>query len=182
MVEKSINFNDARKLCSSDKYEEALEIIDKFIKEYPVDIEAQTLKMRILNYHALYLAKKGKYKEAIIIIKYVFELDIKSFTESYDIYGEILLLMGKYDEAISQLKKALENPPVPVETYYNLAVCYEKKHQEHNVLPYLHTVMELMDDESNYRKALNSTNFKKYKKEFIRKVKEMKSAVDWLMI
>lgn len=171
-------FTSAYKLYNENKYTDALKIIDN----YPDDSEAQILKMRILNSFAISLAKNGKIDDAIRVIKPVFKLDLESYTESHDSYGEILLLAGKYDEAIVQLNMALKNPSAPVEAYFNMAVCYEKKYQFHNVLPYLHTVLERINDDSHYRKNQKPIDFQKYKHDFIKEVKEMKSAMDWLFI
>jgi len=143
-------------LYDYEKIDEALELVDKAIKEFP-DHE-----MKLFKHKALLYKKKNDFKEGLKIMnelleKYPDEVDLlnnKLYWHLYiqekdeaietgklltnlepddgnyhDSYAEALMEFGEYNEAIKEIQKALELEPYgwfTYNSYLTLAKCYKE--------------------------------------------------------
>ena len=112
-------------LAEMERYDNALEQIEKSINlSFEDDQGLKSIKEQILQRKALFIANKGKKDEAIEIIKEAIEFNPKWASESYHIYGEILMIFNDYLKAIEQFEMAKTLPFTPIETYIKLGKCY----------------------------------------------------------
>ncbi len=99
--------------------EEVLALIEQAILLNPDDLG-------LLNSKLYILARLNKEKEAIIIAERMIKMEPKE-GNSYDSYGEVLLMFNKYDKALEMLNKAIEIDPHAIylhETYIKIGECY----------------------------------------------------------
>lgn len=112
-------------LAEMERYNEALEQIEKSINlSFEGDQGLNSIKEQILQRKALFIANKGKKGEAIDIIKEAIEFNPKWASESYHVYGEILMIFNDYSKAIEQFEMAKTLPFTPIDTYIKLGKCY----------------------------------------------------------
>jgi len=113
------------------KYDEALEVIDDLLKIKPKDI-------KVINNKALFLAYLERKEEAIKTAEYLVSLNPK-LGNSYDTYGEVLMTLGEYENAIAKYKKALEIEPIgdfAYQTCIKMGKCYQKLKKYDDALEY----------------------------------------------
>jgi tetratricopeptide (TPR) repeat protein len=102
-LEDKISLFEWRLLFSENKYEEAVEAIDKFLKINPSNNIALTIK-------GFALVILRKYEEALEVFNKALEINPDdNFTLSRK--GDALVILGKYGEAIEVFNKALEINP-----------------------------------------------------------------------
>lgn len=113
------------------KYDEALEFIDELLKLKPKDI-------RVVNNKALFLVYLDKKEEAIKTAEYLVSLNPK-LGNSYDTYGEVFMVLGEYENAITKYKEALKVEPTgdfAYQTCIKMGKCYQKLNQYEDALEY----------------------------------------------
>ena len=110
-------YNMAQILFSLEKYEEALDTIDKAIDLSPADILSHQERSAIL-------ANLKRYDEALEEQEFVMELDpglIKTVAPEHQVYTTMAYSFardGKKKKAINSIKKAIEIDPEESEYYY----------------------------------------------------------------
>ena len=76
-----------------------------------------------LHQHAIESARIGNFKEALIILKRIIELDPK-FREAYENIARVLIQMGRPKEALTYLDKVLQLYPNYVTSWVSKGVAY----------------------------------------------------------
>lgn len=102
-LEDEISRFEWQLLLSENKYEEALESIDKYLEINPSDSIALTIK-------SVVLLNIGKYEEAIEICNKALEIDSDN-NSTLSIKGISLVYLEKYGESIEVLDKSLKINP-----------------------------------------------------------------------
>ena len=102
-LEDEISRFEWQLLLSENKYEEALEAIDKVLEVNPSDYIALKIKSVVLTYI-------GKYEEALEVLSKALEINPND-NGTFAIKGNVLADLGKYGEALEVLNKALEIDP-----------------------------------------------------------------------
>ncbi|MBY9018104.1 MAG: hypothetical protein KGD66_04655 [Candidatus Lokiarchaeota archaeon] len=106
-------------------FESALKVNDETINRFPKD-QYDSKYASILNNRALIFAELGQKEEAIETAKEMIELD-KENGNIRDSFGEILLIIGDYEEAIKQFEQAIEMSPTGWyidQSYIKMGLCY----------------------------------------------------------
>ncbi len=106
-------------------FESALKVNDEIIKRFPKD-KYETSYPNILNNRAVILAELGKKDEAIKTAKEMIEYN-KEDGNLRDSLGEILLIVGDYEDAIKQFEEAIELDPTGWfidQSYIKMGLCY----------------------------------------------------------
>lgn len=129
-------FNKAYQLHMSGNIKDAIEAYKKSIYYYP------TPKAHTFLGWAFSL--NGRFEEAIDECKIAIELD-PNFGNPYNDIGSYLINMGKYDEAIYWLEKAIEAPDYEPRhfPFYNLGRVYEKKGDWFTALSYYSEALKI---------------------------------------
>ena len=110
-------------------FESALEVSDEMMKMFPKD-ESTHEYAHMLNNRALFFAELGRKEEAIETAKEMIDVD-KENGNLRDSFGEILLIMEEYGDAISQFEEAI-NLATPSNNWYvdqsyiKMGLCYMK--------------------------------------------------------
>jgi len=108
-------------------FESALKVNDETIKQFPKDQYISNYPS-ILNNRALMFAELDRKEEAIETAKEMIELN-KEDGNMRDSFGEILLIVGDYDDAIEQFEEAIEMDPTGWyvdQSYIKMGLCYMK--------------------------------------------------------
>ena len=108
-------------------FESALKVNDETIKRFPKDQYISNYPS-ILNNRALMFAELDKKDEAIETAKEMIELN-KEDGNMRDSFGEILLIIGDYEEAIKQFEEAIAMSPTGWfidQSYIKMGLCYMK--------------------------------------------------------
>ncbi|NOR46454.1 MAG: tetratricopeptide repeat protein [Methanosarcinaceae archaeon] len=109
-LEDEISRFELRLFFSENKYEEAIEAIDKALEINPSDDIALKIK-------DIVLATLGKYEEALEVLNKALEINpVNCYALTSK--GKVLAKLGKYEKAIEVFNKVLEINPV---NYYALA-------------------------------------------------------------
>ncbi len=139
-------FNKAYQLHMSGNIKDAIEAYKKSIYYYP------TPKAHTFLGWAFSL--NGRFEEAIDECKIAIELD-PNFGNPYNDIGSYLINLGKYDEAIYWLEKAVEAPDYEPRhfPFYNLGRVYEKKGDWFTALSYYAEALKI---NPNYELAKNA--------------------------
>lgn len=139
-------FNKAYQLHMSGNIKDAIEAYKKSIYYY------QTPKAHTFLGWAFSL--NGRFEEAIDECKIAIELD-PNFGNPYNDIGSYLINLGKYDEAIYWLEKAVEAPDYEPRhfPFYNLGRVYEKKGDWFTALSYYAEALKI---NPNYELAKNA--------------------------
>ncbi len=139
-------FNKAYQLHMSGNIKDAIEAYKKSIYYYP------TPKAHTFLGWAFSL--NGRFEEAIDECKIAIELD-PNFGNPYNDIGSYLINLGKYDEAIYWLEKAVEAPDYEARhfPFYNLGRVYEKKGDWFTALSYYAEALKI---NPNYELAKNA--------------------------
>jgi len=105
-------------------------LIDKAEQEFRVaisDVNYRSKELPYYNLARLYL-EQGKVEEALSYIERSIEIN-KSFRMGYNLRGNILERLSRYEEAIESYKTALKNLEGDVDISFNLAVAYFKNNE-----------------------------------------------------
>lgn len=139
-------FNKAYQLHMSGNIKDAIEAYKKSIDYYP------TPKAHTFLGWAFSL--NGRFEEAIDECKIAIELD-PNFGNPYNDIGSYLINLGKFDEAIYWLEKAIEAPDYEPRhfPFYNLGRVYEKKGDWFTALTYYEEALKI---NPNYELAKNA--------------------------
>jgi Tfp pilus assembly protein PilF len=129
-------FNKAYQLHMSGNIKEAIEAYKKSIDYYP------TPKAHTFLGWAFSL--NGRFEEAIEECKIAIDLD-PNFGNPYNDIGSYLINLGKYDDAIYWLEKAIETPDYQPRhfPFYNLGRVYEKKGEWYTALQYYSEALKI---------------------------------------
>lgn len=132
-------FNKAYQLHMSGNIKDAIEAYKKSIDYYP------TPKAHTFLGWAFSL--NGRFEEAIDECKIAIELD-PNFGNPYNDIGSYLINLGKFDEAIYWLEKAIEAPDYEPRhfPFYNLGRVYEKKGDWFTALTYYEEALKINPD------------------------------------
>jgi len=106
-------------------FESALKVNDETIKQFPKD-QYDSKYPSILNNRALIFAELNQKEKAIETAKEMIELN-KEDGNMRDSFGEILLIIGDYEEAIKQFEQAIEISPTGWyvdQSYIKMGLCY----------------------------------------------------------
>lgn len=106
-------------------FESALKVNDETIKQFPKD-QYDSRYPSILNNRALIFAELNQKEEAIETAKEMIELN-KGDGNMRDSFGEILLIVGDYEDAIKQFKEAIGMNPTGWyidQSYIKMGLCY----------------------------------------------------------
>ena len=117
--ERDILVNKAFFLKKINNFDEALKIVDYLREKHPDNLD-------ILNYKVYFHLYRGEKKEAIENGELLTTLDPDD-GNYHDSYGEVLTEFGEYEEALKEIKKALDINPYgwyTYNSYYFMAKCY----------------------------------------------------------
>jgi len=106
-------------------FESALKVNDETIKQFPKD-QYDSKYPSILNNRALIFAELNQKEKAIETAKEMIELN-KEDGNMRDSFGEILLIVGDYEDAIKQFEEAIEINPTGWyidQSYIKMGLCY----------------------------------------------------------
>ncbi len=107
------------------EFESALKVNDETINQFPRD-QYDSKYASILNNRALILAELNRKEEAIETAKEMTECDKKD-GNLRDSFGEILLIVGDYEDSIKQFEEAIEMNPTGWyidQSYIKMGLCY----------------------------------------------------------
>ena len=107
------------------EFESALKVNDETIIQFPRD-QYDSRYPAILNNRALILAELGRKEEAIETAQEMIECN-KEDGNLRDSFGEILLIVGDYEDAIKQFEEAIEMSPTGWyidQSYIKMGLCY----------------------------------------------------------
>ncbi|MHA1192764.1 MAG: hypothetical protein ACTSP9_10770 [Promethearchaeota archaeon] len=107
------------------EFESALKANDETINQFPKD-QYESKYASILNNRALIFAELGRKEEAIETAKEMIESK-KEDGNLRDSFGEILLIVGEYEDAIKQFEEAIELTPTGWfidQSYIKMGLCY----------------------------------------------------------
>ena len=107
------------------EFESALKANDETINQFPKD-QYESKYTSILNNRALIFAELGRKEEAIETAKEMIESK-KEDGNLRDSFGEILLIVGEYEDAIKQFEEAIELSPTGWfidQSYIKMGLCY----------------------------------------------------------
>jgi len=122
---EALNYNlKAKILTEMEQYAEAEKSIDKAIKLNPKYKGFKSSKEQILQKQALHIANSGEKEKAIRFIKKAIERNPEWASETYNIYGQILMNYEDYEGAIEKFELVKSLPFTPTETYIDLGKCY----------------------------------------------------------
>ncbi|KKM27954.1 hypothetical protein LCGC14_1569540, partial [marine sediment metagenome] len=114
-------------LTQMERFEEALEDIDKVIDILPQNKEGLTsIKVRILQRHAIFVANKDEKEKGIQIIKKAIDLEPEWASGSFNVFGEILMMFEDYEQALEKFEKVKGLSFTPIKTYLNMGKCLIK--------------------------------------------------------
>ncbi|TFG19797.1 MAG: hypothetical protein EU533_06530, partial [Promethearchaeota archaeon] len=110
-------------------FESALKVSDEMLKMFPIE-KSKTDYASMLNNRALFFAEIGRKEEAIETAKEMIDVD-KENGNLRDSFGEILLIMEDYDDAIEQFGEAIKlakpsNNWYVDQSYIKMGLCYMK--------------------------------------------------------
>lgn len=106
-------------------FESALKVNDVALKEYSNDIN-DIKYTNVLNNRALILAELGRKEEAIETAREMINLN-EDNGNLRDSFGEILLIIGEYQDAIKQFEEAIKLSPTGWfidQSYIKMGLCY----------------------------------------------------------
>ena len=95
------------------------------ITQYRLSLFMDPDNLAVRNNLALALYRTNQLEEAQEELKYILEKDSANF-DALDAMGIVLLRMGKYQEALEYLKKAVKVNERDVMVHVHLSVAYEK--------------------------------------------------------
>jgi tetratricopeptide (TPR) repeat protein len=150
----------ARILFDSEKYQQALDLIDTIQNLQPNDIDVLLIKGAILTsleryqeaihvlsdaldaqeeleevYYSIGLAYQswGNYEEAIVNYKQAIELNLNHEDATYEL-AYCLDITDKLEESISYYQQFIDNDPFSPNAWYNIGVVYSKMFQWENAI------------------------------------------------
>ena len=109
---------DAGKLLKAGQHKQALDLVNKALKEKPSDPQARFLK-------GLILTEQGNSKEAIEIFTKLTQ-DYPQLPEPYNNLAVIYASQGQYDKARAALEQSIRTHPSYATAYENLGDVYAK--------------------------------------------------------
>ncbi len=144
LIEKAINFKN------QEKFQEALEILEKLYKTNPNSEEIKNLLINILFDYGGYLNDyyTQGYKEAKNCFERITEINPNNYRAVYNL-GIAYFNSGQLDEAINYLQKALEIKPDYKYCLYNLGLVYEEMERYEDALKFYEKAIEI-DPEFSY--------------------------------
>ncbi len=113
------------------QYDEGLMAVDEAIELFPQDPDFVNNKAHILGY-------LGRREEAIETAEFLISLNPKS-GNSYDTYGEILMVFEEFEEALEKFKEALNLEPTgwfAFETCLKMGDCYKNLGKAEKAIEY----------------------------------------------
>jgi tetratricopeptide (TPR) repeat protein len=109
---------DAARLLRAGQHKQALELVNKALREKPKDAQARFLK-------GLILTEQGNSKEAIEIFTQLTK-DYPELPEPYNNLAVIYASQGQYDKARAALEQSIRTHPSYATAYENLGDVYAK--------------------------------------------------------
>ncbi|MFX0139144.1 MAG: tetratricopeptide repeat protein, partial [Candidatus Hodarchaeota archaeon] len=113
------------------QYDEGLKVVDEAIELFSNDTD-------FINDKAMILGYLGRREEAIKTAEYLISLYPK-YGNSYDTYGELLMALGEYENAIEKFKEALNLEPTgwfAVATCLKMGECFKELENMEKALEY----------------------------------------------
>jgi len=111
-------------LTQMERFDDATRDIDKAIQILPKIKKGFTsIKVRILQRHAIFLANKKEKERGISIIQEAIELETEWASGSFNIFGEFLMLFEDYSQALEKFEKAKNFLYTPIEAHRNMGKC-----------------------------------------------------------
>jgi Tfp pilus assembly protein PilF len=128
--------------------------ISAAIKEYISSIELHPTP-RAHTYLGWAFSLQGRYEEAIEQCLIAIDMD-PEFGNPYNDIGSYLINLGRHDEAVEWLEKAMEAPIYEPRhfPFYNMGIVYERRGDWESALKYYNNAMEIAPDYEPARKAL----------------------------
>ncbi|TXT59960.1 MAG: Tetratricopeptide repeat protein [Promethearchaeota archaeon] len=117
---KKLSVKKAYNCLKREKYEEALNIAEKMINEYPTDPDPLNLK----SYALAYLKKE---EEALTTVKKLLKISPKAIY--IDTSGEILMMFEHYKDAIKEFQRTIDTEPHAwfiYQTYIKMGISYKE--------------------------------------------------------
>ena len=127
------SISEAVRLLQNNQPDEAEEVIRKFLKTSPGNVEAKTLLGVILD-------QKGSVADAEKEYLSVLKLNPKSVPALANL-GILLAKTNRRDEAVKVLEKVLNLQPTHQQAAYNLAVIYSSQNEYQKALPLLENIV-----------------------------------------
>jgi Tfp pilus assembly protein PilF len=124
------------------------------INEYKSSIELHPTA-RAYTYLGWAYSLLGQYEEAIEQCLIAIEMD-PEFGNPYNDVGSYLINLGRHDETIEWLEKAIDAPVYEPRhfPFYNMGIVFERRGDWETALNYYNNAMELAPDYEPARKAL----------------------------
>lgn len=134
----------AKSLKNQDKFEEALEILEKLYETIPNSDEIKELLIETLFEYGGYLNDYYtlEYKKAKQIFEKITELSPNNYRAHYNL-GIAYFNLGQTENAKSCFEKALKINPVYKYCYYNLGLVYESIERYEEALKYYDQALEI---------------------------------------
>lgn len=107
---------------SSDAYDKAISVYDKWLETFPRDYIAYMERGNVFM-------EKGQYDQAILDYNKSLEINPKGADAAYKNRGNAYYMKGQYDQAISDYSKSLETNPRDAWAYVNRGNAYYMKGQ-----------------------------------------------------
>ncbi len=146
------DYQTAQALIASDKNNEAIEFIDKFIEKYPKSYQGYYLKGTVYK-------NLSEYDKAIDF----FNRSLSYNPDSSDIFNEIgicYMNSGVFYKAELSFNNALKKNPEDLAILYNFAALYHKKGDKKEALKYCNIVLEFDPNDlyaKNLKKVIEET-------------------------
>jgi len=146
----------AKSLKNQEKFQEALEILDKLYKNYPNSEEVKEILIKTLFDYGGYLNDyyTQKYEKAKHIFERITKLSPNNYRAFYNL-GIACFNVDQLDKAIIFLEKALKIKPDYKYCLYNLGLVYEDMEKYEVALKFYEQALEI-DPNFSYALAARS--------------------------
>ncbi|TFG09135.1 MAG: tetratricopeptide repeat protein [Promethearchaeota archaeon] len=169
---------EAIKLKKQQKFEEALELLNKIRNEDPNSEEVKKALIKILLDYGGYLNDEmvlGGYDKAIVYFKKIIDLDPNNYRAWYNL-GIAYFNIDNPKLALESYKKALEINPDYMYCYYNMGLFFEVVDQDfEKALKYYEKALSY---DENFMYALNARNDVRKKLDLLKMDKSYNLEID----
>lgn len=141
------NYKSAYDLIQSDKDEDAIGYINRFIEKYPKIWNGYYLK-------ALALRKCDKFNDAVVEIKNALDYN-ETGSDLYNELGLNYMNLGDFSKSELAFTKALRYNPDDLSIYYNLAFLSFKRDNKEEALKYCEVILELDKNDLKAKELIN---------------------------
>ena len=143
-------------LIGAEKYNEAIEYVDRVLKEEPMNAVAYITK-------GIALASIEEYEKAKECFKRCIKID-KQFADAYFQLGNVEFLLDNFQEGVKNYNEAVSHGYKDASLYYNLALVYEEQDNVDEAIRYYSKAASMDETKAEYliRKATLQIMIAKY--------------------